>query len=102
MVTLLAIATFVLVEEPAREMIRHFFGMRSSAGAEILQRTATAGSEVDRFEIRAQPQGRASGRGRCRRCPPRSGAVRREPGIAARSVRRMKRRGAIELRLGDR
>jgi peptidoglycan/LPS O-acetylase OafA/YrhL len=53
MVTLLAIATFVLVEEPAREMIRHFFGMRSSVGAEIMQRIAIAGSEVDRLEIEA-------------------------------------------------
>jgi peptidoglycan/LPS O-acetylase OafA/YrhL len=59
MVTLLAIVTFVLVEEPAREMIRHFFGMRSSAGAEIMQRIATAGSEVDRLEISAQPRGGA-------------------------------------------
>lgn len=40
MVTLLAIATFTLVEEPAREMIRHFFGMRSSTGAEIMHRIA--------------------------------------------------------------
>jgi peptidoglycan/LPS O-acetylase OafA/YrhL len=58
-VTLLAILTFVLVEEPAREMIRHFFGMRSSAGAEIMHRIAIAGSDVDRPKIGAQPTGGA-------------------------------------------
>jgi len=36
------------------------------------------------------------------RCPPRSGAVRREPRIAARSVLRVKRSGAIELRRRNR
>jgi hypothetical protein len=79
-------------------MIRHFFGMRSSAGAEIMQRTATAGPTRNKGSAQGR---RASGRGRCRRCPPRLGAVRREPRIAARSVRRVKRSGAIELRLGD-
>jgi peptidoglycan/LPS O-acetylase OafA/YrhL len=59
MVTLLAIVTFILVEEPAREMIRHFFGMRSSAGAKIIDRIAIAGSEVDGLEIDAQPTGGA-------------------------------------------
>jgi hypothetical protein len=81
-------------------MIRHFFGMRSSAGAEIMHRIAT--SEVDRLEIGAQPESRyASDRGRCRRFPSRSGAVRREPRIAARSARRVKFSGAIELSSGD-
>jgi peptidoglycan/LPS O-acetylase OafA/YrhL len=53
MVTLLAIATFVLVEEPARELIRYFFGMRRSAGADIIHRVATPA--VDRFELASQP-----------------------------------------------
>jgi peptidoglycan/LPS O-acetylase OafA/YrhL len=57
MVTLLAIVTFILVEEPAREMIRYSFGMRSSAGAEIVHRLAT--SEVDQLETGAQPRGGA-------------------------------------------
>jgi peptidoglycan/LPS O-acetylase OafA/YrhL len=61
LVTLLAILTFVLVEEPAREMIRHFFGMRSSAGAEIMYRIAIAGSDVDRPNIGAQPTGGEAG-----------------------------------------
>lgn len=52
MVTLLAIAAFILVEEPAREMIRHCFGLRRSAGAEIMQRIAT--SKVDRLEMAAK------------------------------------------------
>lgn len=59
MVTLLSIATFVVVEEPAREMIRRFFGMRSSAGAEIMQRIAIAGPEMDRLEMDAQRRGGA-------------------------------------------